>query len=200
MDELTFTGRASLLSSETAYRLDGAHLAWRSGKGEGRLPLSQVSAIRIFGSPKVTLPLMGGAVLTPGFRQCVVIPREGRPLRLVSAHYLGLGSFKDRRATFDPFVQALEARAVAANPAVKVVRGPTAWVLGAWMLALVTSLLCGAFGLAVAWEGVSLGAGEHGSEIFGGLALAAVCAFNVRSAWRFLYSARGESIAPQAPA
>lgn len=199
MDELTFTGRASMVSSETACRLSDDELAWASATGQGRLPLSQIAAIRIFESPRVTLPLMGGAVLTPGFRQCVVFPRDGRPLRLVSAHYLGLGSFEDRRATFDPFVRALEARAVAANPAVKVVRGPSVWVLGAWLFALVAGLLCGAFGLAVAWEGVSLGAGEHGSEIFGGLALAAVCAYNVRSAWRFLRSARGERIAPQVP-
>jgi hypothetical protein len=59
----------------------------------------------------------------------VVWPRRGRAVVLSSNHFVGLGRFEDRSASFRPFVDALVGRIAAANRNTRFVFGmpPALW-------------------------------------------------------------------------
>jgi len=194
LDEPTFSVRASLAARETTFRLTDQALEWTSDRGAGRLPLSEVGQVRIYDMPKATLPMMGGAELNPGFRQCIVSPRRGKPVRLISSHFLGVGSFEDRSAQFGPFVQALVARISAASPNARFVEGASSAIWSLWLGVLVLCLLCGAFGLAVIVEGVRSGIAEHWADVLIGALFVAVCAVNARSMWGLVARGRGRRL------
>ncbi len=193
MDELTFSGRASLASPEMTWRLGDEALDWTSDKGHGRLSLADISQVRLYAMPKATMPMLGGATLTPGFEQCLVTPKRGKMLRLVSSHFKGVGDFEDRSASFDPFVQALLRRTAAANPRARLLQGAPNGIWSLWLGVLILCLLCGAFGLAVVVEGFKLGFAGHWVEVLGGAVFVAVCAVNARSMWRLVSQARGRA-------
>ncbi|MDP3660974.1 hypothetical protein [Phenylobacterium sp.] len=199
MDTLTFTGRYSMAASETAWRLSDQALEWTSAKGAGAVPLAQIFQVRVFDMPRVTLPLMGGAQLTPSFRQCVVQAHGTRTLKLISTHYQSLGAFEDRAATFEPFVKALIARTAEANPQARFFEGAPGLVWAVWLGALIVCLAGAAFGIAVAVEGLRLGAGDHWGEVLGGLVFAGVCAINIRTIWGMVRSGRRRQLASPTP-
>jgi len=198
LDEPTFAVRASLASRETTYRLTGEALEWASDKGHGRLPLAEIAQVRLYAMPKTTMPLLGGATLTPGFQQCVVTARRGPGLKLVSSHFLGVGAFEDRSAAFQPFVRSLVAHTAAANPRARFVQGAPSAVWSLWLGAMIVCLLCGAFGLAVMVEGFRLGIATHWVDVLLGGLFVAVCGVNARSMWRLVVRARGRRVTPEA--
>ena len=57
----------------------------------------------------------GAAV--PGFDRCVIRRRQGGAIALSSNHFVGLGHFENRSASYAPFVEALIGRVAAGNPA-----------------------------------------------------------------------------------
>ncbi len=103
--------RRSLFGTETDYRLTDDALLRSDGL---TLPFANIRVIRLYRSPGMRLD---GAEIAPDFERCVIRRGHGRPIVLTSKHYLGIGCFEDRLASFGPFVQALIARVAVANPA-----------------------------------------------------------------------------------
>jgi hypothetical protein len=138
--EPTYTLRLSLAGEEATYRLGETALQSTTASGTRTLPFAEIGFVRVYESPG--LASLYGQV-APAFARCVIRPRHGRAVVLSSNHFLGLGRFEDRSATFRPFVDALIARVAAANPGAEFMSGmPPAlwwtWVALLVMVALVT--------------------------------------------------------------
>jgi len=101
MPEPAYSFRASLRSPEMSYRLAGEGLEWSGGSGMGQLPYAEIRQIRRYQSPGMWFVQSGATI--PGFTRCVVRPRHGPTQVLSSNHFIGLGAFEDRSATFEPF-------------------------------------------------------------------------------------------------
>jgi hypothetical protein len=122
MDEPVYRCRLSLYrKSEDAFRVTDAALAISGGGRERTIALTDIRAVRVYESP--------GLGTFPGFARCVVWPRRGRAVVLSSNHFVGLGRFEDRSASFRPFVDALVGRIAAANRNTRFVFGmpPALW-------------------------------------------------------------------------
>lgn len=131
MSDIEYRFRSSLLSKERSYRLDGHQILVSDREP---LHFSDIRKIRIYDSPGWSS--MGGTTISPGFRRCVIWPAHGRAIVLVSNHFAGISNFENRRASFDPFVEALVQRVGAANPATIFISGmPLAlWLF--WLVAV----------------------------------------------------------------
>ncbi len=134
MDNPTYRFRPSLLRTELSYRLGDHALEWSDGRDEGSLAFSEVRQIRIYSSPGIGL--LGGGSVAPAFQRCVIQPRRGRARVLSSNHFVGIGKFEDRSATFGPFVDALIQR-VAANPTTVFLSGMPLALWVSWAAILV---------------------------------------------------------------
>jgi hypothetical protein len=66
---------------------------------------------------------------------------EGRKASFYSTHYVSVGEFEDRAATYVPLVRGLVARAAAANPACRFYSGKRPWTYWATHVFLLTMLL-----------------------------------------------------------
>ena len=138
MTDLTYTLRLSRISGETTYRLTGDALHATSPRGTRMLTLSEISMIRIYESPGM-MGLTGQ--IAPAFARCVIRPRHGRAIVLSSNHFVSMGRFEDRSATFRPFVDALVARLQSANPAARLVAGMPPALWWSWVALLVAVAL-----------------------------------------------------------
>ncbi len=99
--------RASLVSPERTFRVEGHTLHWEDGKGGGALPLKDVSTLRLS-----VYPGLNGLA-----KQCVLKSAEHPRVLIRSDHYRSLGAFEDRSATYAPLVRLIiERSADTANP------------------------------------------------------------------------------------
>ena len=150
MDDPAYTLRLSRISEEATYRLGEDALQVTTPGGTKTLPLSEIGMVRIYESPGVT-GFTGQ--IAPAFVRCVIRPKRGRAIVLSSNHFIGLGRFEDRSATFRPFVDALVARVAATNPAAKLVAGMPPALWWTWVVLLsVVALVTPVFIVAIVLE------------------------------------------------
>ena len=140
MTDPTYTLRLSLASEEATYRLSEDALHCTTAKGTRTLPVAEIGRVRIYESPGMAS--LSGKI-APAFARCVIRPRRGRAIVLSSNHFVGLGRFQDRSATFRPFVDALLARLGSANPGAQLLAGmpPVLWWTWVGLLVAVALVL-----------------------------------------------------------
>lgn len=155
MGETSYQFRLSMAQSEATYRIAEQDLVWSRGGENGRLPFSDIAQIRIYGSPGV-----GSAA--PSFQRCVVTPKSGRPHVFSSNHYVSLGKFEDRSASFQPFVETLMRRVAAANPATVFISGMPAALWTAWAAIVIGVVIVTPLALLVIIINLVRGAGFSG--------------------------------------
>ena len=136
MTDPTYTLRLSLASEEAAYRLSGDALHCTTARDTRTLPFAEIGRVRVYESPGQT-SLFGQ--IAPAVARCVIRPRRGRAIVLSSNHFIGLGRFEDRSASFRPFVDTLIARLRSANPEAQLLAGmpPVLWWTWVALLAAV---------------------------------------------------------------
>src|ERR1700686_3307013 len=115
MEQPSYSFRQSRGRPETFYRLTDAALEWTEGTATESVAFSDIRFVRLYHSPTVKNPFLGG-VVAPGFARCVIHRRHARARILSSIHFLSFGKFEDRSASFRPFVAELMRRVVAARP------------------------------------------------------------------------------------
>jgi len=136
MDEPVYRCRLSLYrKGEDTFRVNDVALTMTGGGSDRSVALGDIRAVRIYEAP-------GLGTGFPGFARCVIWPRRGRAVVMTSNHFLGLGRFEDRSATFRPFVEALVRRIAAATPATRFIFGmpPALWWFWVALLAAVAML------------------------------------------------------------
>ena len=74
--------------------------------------------------------------MAPAFLRCTIRPRKGRAIVLSSNHFVGLGRFEDRSASFRPFVQRLLEQVAAVSPQTVFRAGMPPFLWGAWAVLL----------------------------------------------------------------
>jgi hypothetical protein len=144
MTDLTYRCRSSILDAEVTWTLTSNALESTTGT---RVPFDQIVAVRLYGF--ATSVVGNGRVPAPGALRCVTRPVHGPAVALTSSHYLALGRFEDRSASFEPFIQELLQRVRAARPAARLLRGmpPALWSL--WCAIGVGCALVGSFGVII---------------------------------------------------
>jgi hypothetical protein len=76
--------------------------------GAARFPYGEIAELRMLFDP---------TRFDAQRHRCDVMMRDGTRISLWSTHYVAVGEFEDRGASYRPFVRALVARAAAASPA-----------------------------------------------------------------------------------
>ena len=138
MTDLIYKLRLSLSSEEATYRLGANALHATTANGTRTLPFAEIDRVRIYESPGMAS--LSGQI-APAFTRCVIRPRHGRAIVLSSNHFVGLGRFEDRSATFRPFVDTLVARLASANPGVRFLAGMPPALWWTWVALLVAVAL-----------------------------------------------------------
>jgi hypothetical protein len=121
----TYEFRPSIRQKEVRYGLNGRGLALPDGNS---LDFADIKLVRVY-------KLRGG--LLSGSKRCVIQPTHGRPIVLISFHFVSLGNFEDRSEQFQRFVDTLIHQVAAANPKTIFVAGfpMILWWLWATVLA-----------------------------------------------------------------
>jgi hypothetical protein len=128
MSEPTHTVRNSLADKVRTFTLGPDALHWTGDAGEGQLAYKDVRDLRLI---SYTSPI--GETF-----QCTLRGRDGKKIKLRSAHYQSLNNFEDRTASYAPFIRALTPRIAAAAPDAKFSAGSTAL----WIVWLILGVLC----------------------------------------------------------
>jgi hypothetical protein len=156
--------RRSLFHKERTYRLEQDALSWSETGRNGRLQYSDIERIRLFATHMAIDPSSGG-VIAPDSKSVVVSGPDGQHV-LSSNHFVGLGDFEDRSATFIPFVAALIERVAAASPATIFIRGLPAGLLAVYMvLAAIIAIVIVIF-VALLIREIPKGMEEVGTIVF----------------------------------
>ncbi len=192
MNEPTYQFRLSLARSETTYRIEGDALVWSEGGENGRLPFSEIRQIRIYGSPGIGF---GGSTVAPSFQRCVVKPRQGRAHVFSSNHYVSLGKFEDRSATFRPFIEALIRRVAAVNPATQFISGMPGVLWAIWALILLSVVILAPLALLVIIIDLLSGGGFSATHLAVTIFLLGIL-FTLGSRWRMLVRNRPQQLDP----
>jgi hypothetical protein len=135
MDEPVYRCRLSLArKAEETYRLSDIALTVAGAGHDRTLAYADVRAVRVYEAP-------GFGTGIPTLARCVVWPRRGRAVIVPSNHFVGVGRFEDRSASFRPFVEVLVRRIAAANRETRFMFGmpPALWWF--WVLLLVAVAL-----------------------------------------------------------
>jgi len=168
----TYRIRRSLFHKERTYLVESDALAWREDGGGSRLPFGKIEKIRLY-SVQTAIDPSTGSALAPG-SQSVVVSGPNAQHVLSSNHFVSLGNFEDRSATFDPFVTALIERVAAANPATTFIRGLPAGLLAVYMaLAAIIAIVIVIF-VALLIREIPKGKDEIGTIAFAASFLAGV--------------------------
>ena len=115
MADPSYAYRPAPYLPERHYRLSAVGLAWTAGGRSNAIAYRDIERIEVFKAR------FFGSSAT--YWSCVLFRRSGGKIRLSAAHRAGFGRIDDRTSTYIPFVQALEARAAAANPQLRVEMG-----------------------------------------------------------------------------
>ena len=143
MDAPVYRCRLSLYrKAEETYRLSDLALSWTGAARDGAVAFADVRALRLYEAP-------GLAGVAPGFARCVVWPRRGRAVVLSSNHYLSLGKFEDRSASFRPFVDALVRKVAAVNNTARFISGMPAALWWFWTAILLAVAVVAPLALVV---------------------------------------------------
>jgi hypothetical protein len=147
MAEASYRFRRSLRAEEQGFTItEDALIA-----AFGAVPLTDITEMRVFTTPGLRSPY--GTVAPPA-HCCTIRCRGGRRIDLSSLHFLGLGRFEDRAATYMPFVRVVIANVMARSPGTRLVSGmPSAtW----WCLTAVFAVLTAALALVVVLGGIGM--------------------------------------------
>lgn len=106
--------RHSILTNETHWSIADGALIERDGAAETRIPLTDVTSLRLDFDPS--------RVETNRYR-CVLRCANGREIPLLSVSYTGFADFEDRGAAYSAFVAALIAALARHNPACRFLTG-----------------------------------------------------------------------------
>lgn len=124
--------------------------------GPARFPYAEVKELRLCFDP---------TRFDTARHRCNLRLADGRKARLFSTHYLTVGEFEDRAASYVPLVRGLVARIAAANPACRLRSGKSRfayWAEHIFLLVMVAALvfvlfLVGGQGLSeLAWVKLSI--------------------------------------------
>jgi hypothetical protein len=195
MAEISFVAKPAVGAAETTWRLTGESLKWGTGGAWRELGLGEVVFLRLFGSPGLAAPFLGGAKVAQGFDLCELRTASGETLRFNSNHFVSLGNFEDRTATFRPFVTALARGVAGSNPAARLVWGMPPLVWGLWVFVLVGVGLIALFALAIVGAGL-----EHGAlgDVGVGALFLASAGYGVAGLWRTVAGGRTRAFDPRA--
>jgi hypothetical protein len=109
--------RDAISRSEREWRADDDALVTVGTAGhERRFPWKDMISVRLCFEPKRFRPFRYVLEFTP---------KRGRKITLDNAHYLGVGRFEDRSATYTPFVRAAIERLRAVKPNMHALIGET---------------------------------------------------------------------------
>lgn len=120
--------RPSLLGATYSYRLEDDVLHWQAGRSKGHIAFADITRIRL-----VTYVADGE---TQG--QCTLKQRSGKPLKIRTHHYNGLGDFENRTPTYRPFIRELCRRVATASPQARFLAGSTVM----WYVWIALIVLC----------------------------------------------------------
>jgi hypothetical protein len=129
----TYRSRTSVLENEATWTLapDALERA-EAGAPTQRLPYRDIVELRLVYDPT--------RFDTNRYR-CDLTPVTGRRATLKSTHYVSVGNFEDRAASYSPFVRELVRRVGEAAPRCRFRAGKRAWVFWAEHIFLLTTLL-----------------------------------------------------------
>lgn len=119
--------RNNLIEGECSYVLEPERLSWAGKAGGGSVPYGAFTRVHLIGYAG-----SGGRQY-----QATLKRKDGKPVRIRSHHYVGLGQFEDRGQSYAPFIRELCHRIAAAAPGSRFVSGST----GLWIAWLVVCLL-----------------------------------------------------------
>jgi hypothetical protein len=131
MSELRHAARANKFVKEATFKLGDTALAWQQDGQSGQIAYADVREVTL--NPDLSLSSKQA--------QCVLRDSKGREVTLTSHHFEGLGNFKNRSATYTPFVRALLQRVAAASPGAKFTSGSTSKLMMALALAFIFAVL-----------------------------------------------------------
>jgi hypothetical protein len=97
--------RGSLIEASRTYVISEDRLSWRDATASGAMLFEDIRTVHLLGYPSA-----GGQHL-----QCTLTDRFGGKLKLRSHHYVSLGSFESRAASYGPLVRAVVERAAGAG-------------------------------------------------------------------------------------
>ncbi len=118
--------RPSTLGATYTYRLEDDGLRWEAGRSKGQIAYADITHVRL-----VTYVAEGE---TQG--QCKLKQRSGRPMRIRTHHFDGLGNLEDRTLTYRPFIRELCKRVASAAPQARFLSGSNImWYI--WIVLLV---------------------------------------------------------------
>lgn len=177
MTELSHNVRASLLTKERSYRLGQQTLFWTENGAERQIAYSDLIQMRL-----ISYGSYGGLQ-----GQCTLRDSSGGKVLLRSHHYVSLGRFEDRSATYRPFVAELARRMAASNRDACFIAGSRGLWL-AWLVVLMLIILVLVLVVVGLLDNTSVPI-----RILGGLALILISA---PFAWRMLRRNRQNTFDP----
>jgi hypothetical protein len=179
--EATYQFCGSLTGREQTFAVTDGTLTWPGGT----LPLEQIASIRLYSVPGMRT--VGYGIVARASRRCTIRLSDGHKIALSSQHFLGLGRFEDRSATYTPFVRALLGNLAVRCPQTPLFSGLPPGVWWSWFLTfailaalLLAFVLFGGIGLAFDGQFTWSGAGV----ILGFAALATGPISYLRYLWR----------------
>lgn len=158
--EFTHLVRPHWLSGVQTYELEDDGLSVRAGAGVKRIPYAEVEGFSLISYANAGQQ-----------SQCTIRTRSRGKLNVRSHHFVALGRFEDRTATYTPFVRELCRRVHAKNPGARFIQGSRAIQI-IWLIALV--------GAAFAWFAWIAAAREGAHDVWtSALSFAALVFFTV---------------------
>lgn len=123
MTDLRHSARISLIGGEASWQLSGQGLVFDGGQGSVVIPYADIRSLRL-----ITYAGAGGT------QARAVLTTSGHGKHKVgSHHYVSLGNFEDRSATYTPFIRELASRIADANPRSMFIAGSFGLWLG-WVI------------------------------------------------------------------
>jgi hypothetical protein len=197
--EKVYSYRSAINHAERSFRLSGDALVWSEGGPEARVPFADMRHVRLYGSPELRNPFLGGRV-APGFERLVVKAKTGPSVVLSTSHFVSLGVWEDRSETFAPFASELIAAVARTNPLARFVAGMPWGVWALWAGAFALSGLGALFGVLVALAPVdSKGSRDIFTSLLG-LGMSAGSALACAGTLRVLRRQRPRAFSPAATA
>ncbi len=149
MTVVTHEVRNSLIDPARNFRTNSEGLQWQAGGETSAKNFSEIVTLHL-----ISYPGYGGQPL-----QCTLIDRAGKKIKIRSHHYVSLGNFEDRTATYGPLIRELIAGLEATGDQVHFYRGSNmmraVWSVLFWLSVLV---LIGCGFTLIGGAGLSFGA------------------------------------------
>lgn len=178
--DIRYAARNSIVDVECTFTVGRTALFIRRGSSERQVPYSDFTSVRLFS-------YAGGGGET---FQATLHRRHGKPVKIRSHHYRGLGNFEDRTRSYAPFIRELTGRIATASPGTRFIAGSTGlWIVWLGVVALVALL-------AMLLVGVLVGGGSSAGPVF---LTVIVLAVGAPVAWHQLRRGPASSFDPADP-